>query len=124
MFSVILKQSKNQRKNQHIKTNVLCKLIINRDDVNIGGIYFFSHPQDKFGVELHLYIKPEWQKRWLTKELRDEILFKLIETAKLFKINIIYSTALNAISPRLLEFFGFIEYNRKYIKKYYYLKVI
>lgn len=115
MFSVILKQSK--------KHNVLYKLIINRDDNNIGEILLYNHPQDKFGLELHLYIKPLWRKKWLTKDLRNEILLKLIESAKLYNINTIYSTALRAVSPRLLEFFGFTWYNRKYLNKYYYLKV-
>lgn len=89
----------------------------------IGDVAVYRHPEDSKGGQLHLFIKPQWRKKWLTKGLAKEMLNNLIEYAKLHDISIVYSTALTSISPRILEFFGFTEYYKKQPKTYYYLKI-
>lgn len=97
--------------------------MLKRGETTIGGIYLYKHPKDARGGQLHLYIKPDYRKKWLTKQLAAEMVSKFIETAKSYQIHIIYSIALTEVSPRMLEFFGFQEYYKKQPKTYYYLKI-
>jgi hypothetical protein len=86
----------------------------------VGTIYVIRHPQDNHGAEVHLEISTKWRRKWLSRGLKNRIMQKLVVNAKKHQIKILYSTALTAVSPRLLEFFGFIEYYEHEPKKYYY----
>ena len=97
------------------------KLSITKDNELVGDIFVDRHPNDNYGAEVHLEIVPKWRCKWLTRTLRDDIMSLLLYTAKKHGISILYSTALTEISPRLLEFFGFIEYYSKQPKTYYYI---
>lgn len=103
------------------------KLIFNfgvmKNDILIGDVAVYTHPEDNKGGQVHLFIKPEWRKKWLSKSIAKEILNNLSKFAQLHGLEIIYSTALTHISPRILEFFGFTEYYKKQPKTYYYLKI-
>ncbi len=94
-----------------------------KNNVLIGDVAVYTHPEDNNGGQVHLFIKPEWRKKWLNRSIVKEILCNLIRFARLHNLAIIYSTALTQISPRLLEFFGFTEYYKKQPKTYYYLKI-
>ena len=96
---------------------------IERDDQFIGTISVHKHPYDKNGGQVGLEIEKHWQKRWLTKDLAKTMLLELVRTSKAHDLSILYSVALNQISPRMLEFFGFTEYYLKKPKMYYYLKL-
>ena len=77
----------------------------------IGTISIHKHPYDKRGGQLGLEIEKSWRKKWLTRTLAKKMLDALKTTAKKYNLEIIYSTAISSISPRMLEFFGFMEYN-------------
>ena len=89
----------------------------------IGAITIDPLPAGHQGGELDLFIAPKWRKKWLTKELREQILTAILTSAKMYNLKRIYSTALTPVSPRLLEFFGFTEYYLKQPKTFYYLEV-
>jgi len=97
--------------------------IKNKDEL-VGTISVHKHPHDPNGGQVGLEIETKWRKKWLTKVLAKEMLAQLIINAKKNNISIIYSTAFADISPRMLEFFGFIEYYLKQPKTYYYLKLV
>lgn len=97
------------------------KLSITKEGDLVGDIFVDQHPNDDYGAEVHLEIVPKWRCKWLSRTLRDEIMSLLVHTAKKQRISVLYSTALTEISPRLLEFFGFIEYYSKQPKTYYYI---
>lgn len=103
--------------------NLIFNYGIIKDNELIGEVSVCPHPKDNSGGQLHLFIKPEWRKKWLTKSVAKEMLNNLNKFAQLHGLTIIYSTALTSISPRILEFFGFTEYYRKQPKTYYYLKI-
>lgn len=103
--------------------NLIFNYGIIKNNELIGDIAVYSHPEDSKGGQLHLFIKPEWRKKWLSKSVAKEMLSNLSKFAQLYGLSIIYSTAMTSISPRILEFFGFIEYYRKQPKTYYYLKI-
>lgn len=103
--------------------NLIFNYGIIKNDKVIGDVAIYSHPQDNRGGQVHIFIKPEWRKKWLSKFIAKEILSNLSKFAQLHNISTIYSTALTEISPRILEFFGFTEYYKKQPKTYYYLKI-
>lgn len=96
---------------------------IERDKEPIGTISVHKHPYDKNGGQVGLEIEKHWQKKWLTKELAVSMLAELIRVSREYDLSILYSVALNQISPRMLEFFGFREYYLKIPKTYYYFKL-
>lgn len=99
------------------------RLSLIKGDDHVGDIYVDRHPHDILGAEVHLEIVPKWRCRWLSKSVRDEIMRALISTARKYELSTLYSIALTEASPRLLEFFGFIEYYSKQPKTYYYLNL-
>ena len=110
-----------------IKTNLnLCEeaifnLSIRKGRELVGNLTVYEHPQDRVGGQVHIEIVPEWRNRWVSRKLRDDLMDKLIFVAKGFNLKVLYSTAFTDVSPRLLEFAGFTEYNRREPKTYYYL---
>jgi len=96
--------------------------ILNKNDF-VGNLTVYEHPNDKNGGQVHIEIIPKWRCRWLSRGLRGQIMSKLINIAKEYKLKVLYSTAFTEVSPRLLEFAGFIEYNRSKPKTYYYLMI-
>lgn len=98
-------------------------LLLKKGDEEVGVIGVYQHPNDINGAEVHLEIAPKWQRKWLSRSLRDRILDSLFEYSGVYNIRVLYSTALTSVSPRLLEFFRFIEYNKRQPKTYYYLEV-
>ena len=96
---------------------------IERDDKFIGTISVHKHLYDNNGGQVGLEIEKNWQKKWLTKELAVSMLAELIRVSREYNLSVLYSVALNQISPRMLEFFGFKEYYLKIPKTYYYLKL-
>lgn len=96
--------------------------VLNNDEL-VGHLTVYKHPHDKKGGQLHIEIVPKWRCRWLTRTLRDDIMQLLKETAKKYGLSIIYSTALTAVSPRLLVFAGFTEYYKRQPNTYYYLMI-
>lgn len=103
--------------------NLIFNYGIIKDNELIGYVVVGTHPNDNKGGQLHLFIKPEWRKKWLSKSVAKEMLSNLSKFAQLHNLTIIYSTALTTISPRILEFFGFTEYYKKQPKTYYYLNI-
>jgi hypothetical protein len=110
-----------------IKTNLnLCEeaifnLSIRKGTELVGNLTVYEHPQDRVGGQVHIEIIPKWRCRWLSRTLRDDLMDKLISVAKGFGVKVLYSTAFTDVSPRLLEFAGFTEYNTREPKTYYYL---
>jgi hypothetical protein len=112
-----------------IKTNLnLCEEAIfnlsirkGRDDV--GNLTVYEHPQDRVGGQVHIEIVPKWRNRWVSRKLKCDLMSKLISVAKGFGLKVLYSTAFTSVSPRLLEFAGFSEYNVREPKTYYYLMI-
>lgn len=100
--------------------DLIFRLLLSRDNEVMGNVSLYTHPDDSSGAQLDVYIEPKWRCRWLTKELAKEVLAKAINMANLHKISIVYTTALTSVSPRVLEFFGFMEYNKQQPKTYYY----
>lgn len=100
------------------------KMQLIRDHEVIGEVFIVQHPDDRKGAEVHMEILPDWRKRWLSRQFKERILSSLLGEGKKQAIKLFYSTALTPVSPRLLEFFGFIEYNRKQAKTHYYLEVM
>tara|TARA_R110000744_G_scaffold75657_2_gene150342 strand:+ start:19 stop:393 length:375 start_codon:yes stop_codon:yes gene_type:complete len=96
--------------------------IKNKDEL-VGTISVHKHPNDEQGGQVGLEISTKWRKRWLTKGLAKKMLDQLINASKQYNLTILYSVAFTDISPRLLEFFGFVEYYLKQPKTYYYLKL-
>lgn len=96
--------------------------ILNNDEL-VGHLTVYKHPKDENGGQLHIEIVSKWRCRWLTRTLRDDIMQLLKETAKKYGLSIIYSTALTAVSPRLLVFAGFTEYYKRQPNTYYYLMI-
>jgi hypothetical protein len=94
---------------------------IERDGDFIGTISVHKHPYDKNGGQVGLEVEKRWRKKWLTKDLAASMLSELIKTSKKHNLTILYSVALSQISPRMLVFFGFLEYYLKKPKTYYYL---
>jgi hypothetical protein len=80
-------------------------------------------PQDSVGGQVHIEIVQKWRCRWVSRKLRDDLMNKLISVAKGFGLKVLYSTAFTSVSPRLLEFAGFTEYNVREPKTYYYLMI-
>ena len=112
-----------------IKTNLnLCEeaifnLSIRKGRELVGNLTVYEHPQDRVGGQVHIEIVPEWRNRWVSRKLRDDLMDKLISVAKGFGLKVLYSTAFTDVSPRLLEFAGFTEYNVREPKTYYYLMI-
>lgn len=110
-----------------IKTNLnLCEeaifnLSIRQGRELIGNLTVYEHPEDRVGGQVHIEIVPKWRNRWVSRKLRDDLMDKLISVAKGFNLKVLYSTAFTSVSPRLLEFAGFSEYNVREPKTYYYL---
>lgn len=96
--------------------------IKNKDEL-VGTISVHKHPHDEQGGQVGLEIEKHWRKRWLTKGLASMMLSSLIKSSNRHNLSILYSVALSEISPRMLEFFGFIEYYLPKPKTYYYLKL-
>ena len=103
-------------------TGIFYLEIKNKNEL-VGTISVHKHPNDEQGGQVGLEIEEKWRKRWLTKGLANKMLDQLITTSKYHNITILYSTAFADISPRMLEFFGFVEYYLKQPKTYYYLKL-
>jgi hypothetical protein len=96
--------------------------ILNEDKV-VGNLTVYEHPNDKNGGQVHIEIVPKWRCRWVSRGLKQELMSNLINIAKEYKLKVLYSTAFAEVSPRLLAFAGFIEYNRSKPKTYYYLMI-
>lgn len=89
----------------------------------VGNLTVYKHPQDSKGGQVHIEIVPKWRCRWLSRTLRNDIMSKVKANAKKHNLSILYSTALTAVSPRLLIFAGFLEYYKRQPKTYYYLMI-
>lgn len=109
--------------NQNLPKYAIFNLSIMNDIELIGNLTIYEHPLDKNGGQVHLEIVPKWRCRWLTRSLKEIILFNLIKFAKKYQLLILYSTAFAEVSPRLLDFFGFKEYHKAIPKTYYYLTI-
>jgi hypothetical protein len=112
-----------------IKTNLnLCEeaifnLSIRKGRELVGNLTVYEHPEDRVGGQVHIEIVQKWRNRWVSRSLRDNLMDKLISVAKGFNLKVLYSTAFTSVSPRLLEFAGFSEYNVREPKTYYYLMI-
>lgn len=111
------------RTNLNLNEDVIFNLSIRKGRELVGNLTVYEHPQDRVGGQVHIEVVPKWRNRWISKKLRDDLMGKLISVAKGFRLKILYSTALTSVSPRLLEFAGFSEYNSREPKTYYYLMI-
>lgn len=111
------------KNNNNLPSNAIFNLEIKIENEFVGNLTVYEHPDDKKGGQVHIEIIEKWRSRWVTKTLRDNLISKLKEESKNHNLSVLYSTALTQISPRLLAFGGFIEYNQIMPKTYYYLFV-
>ena len=121
MLIEITKDNKNNNKN--LLLNAIFNLKIKLANQFVGKLTVYEHPDDKKGGQVHIEILKKWRSRWVSKTLRNILIPKLKEEAKKHNLSTLYSTALTDVSPRLLAFGGFIEYNKTMPKTYYYLFV-
>ena len=96
--------------------------ILNKEEL-IGNLTVYEHPDDEDGGQVHIEIKPEWRCKWVSRGFKKKLMSMLKEKAKSYGLSILYSTAFTKVSPRLLAFAGFIEYNISTPKTYYYLLI-
>ena len=96
--------------------------IINGKEL-VGHLTVYKHPKDEKGGQVHIEIVPKWRCRWGSRGLREVLMQTLKDTAKKYGLSILYSTALNPVSPRLLVFAGFLEYYKRQPNTYYYLMI-
>lgn len=89
----------------------------------VGNLTVYEHPNDKNGGQVHIEIAPKWRCRWVSRGLRTDLMYNLKHIAKTYNLTILYSTAFSAVSPKLLTFAGFTEYNKSVPKTYYYLTI-
>jgi CRISPR/Cas system-associated endonuclease/helicase Cas3 len=113
----------NNNKNNNFPIKVIFNLQIKLDNEEIGNLTVFEHPDDKKGGQVHIEIIEKWRRNWVSRNLKNKLMEKLKEKAKNYNLSILYSTALTKVSPRLLAFAGFIEYNYNMPKTYYYLLI-
>lgn len=111
------------RTNLNLSEDVIFNLSIRKGRDDVGNLTVYEHPQDVVGGQVHIEIVPKWRNRWVSRKLRDDLMSKLISVAKGFGLKVLYSTAFASVSPRLLEFAGFTEYNVREPKTYYYLMI-
>lgn len=111
------------RTNLNLSEDAIFNLSIRKGTELVGNLTVYEHPEDKAGGQVHVEIVPEWRNRWVSRKLRNDLIGKLISVAKGFNLKVLYSTALTGVSPRLLEFAGFTEYNVREPKTYYYLMI-
>lgn len=111
------------RTNLNLCEEAIFNLSIRKNQDLVGNLTVYEHPQDRVGGQVHIEIVQEWRNRWVSRKLRDNLMNKLISVAKGSGLKVLYSTAFTSVSPRLLEFAGFTEYNRKEPKTYYYLMI-
>ncbi|MBM3467499.1 MAG: hypothetical protein FJX70_06715 [Alphaproteobacteria bacterium] len=111
------------RTNLNLCEEAIFNLSIRKGRDLVGNLTVYKHPQDRVGGQVHIEIAPKWRNRWVSRKLRDELMNKLISVAKGFGLKVLYSTAFTSVSPRLLEFAGFSEYNVREPKTYYYLMI-
>lgn len=104
------------------KNDFLFKIDIKLNNQIIGDSRFYKF-LNKTDTILHLYIKPEYRKRWLNETIKDELLEELVQKAKEFGIKRVFSQALLPVSKRMLEFFGFECYHSS-VKEHLYFKEI
>lgn len=96
--------------------------ILNGEEL-VGNLTVYEHPNDKKGGQVHIEIVPKWRCRWVSRGLRSDLMYNLKHIAKKYNLAILYSTAFTAVSPRLLTFAGFTEYNKSAPQTYYYLMI-
>lgn len=111
------------RTNLNLCEEAIFNLSIRKGRDLVGNLTVYEHPQDRVGGQVHIEIAPKWRNRWVSRKLRDDLMNKLISVAKGFRLKVLYSTAFAEVSPRLLEFAGFSEYNIREPKTYYYLMI-
>jgi N-acetylglutamate synthase-like GNAT family acetyltransferase len=111
------------RTNLNLNEDIIFNLSIRNYNALVGNLTVYKHPEDKKGGQVHIEIAPKWRNRWVSRKLRDNLMDKLISVAKGFNLKVLYSTAFTDVSPRLLEFAGFSEYNSREPKTYYYLMI-
>jgi hypothetical protein len=111
------------RTNLNLCEEAIFNLSIKKGRELVGNLTVYEHPQDRVGGQVHIEILPKWRNRWVSRKLRDDLMDKLISVAKGFRLKVLYSTAFTDVSPRLLEFAGFSEYNIREPKTYYYLMI-
>lgn len=109
------------RTNLNLCEEAIFNLSIRKGTELVGNLTVYEHPEDRVGGQVHIEIIPKWRSRWVGRKLRDDLMDKLISVAKGFGLKVLYSTAFTSVSPRLLEFAGFSEYNVREPKTYYYL---
>lgn len=111
------------RTNLNLCEEAIFNLSIKKGTELVGNLTVYEHPQDSVGGQVHIEIVQKWRCRWVSRKLRDDLMDKLISVAKGFGLKVLYSTAFTSVSPRLLEFAGFSEYNSREPKTYYYLMI-
>lgn len=111
------------RTNLNLCEEAIFNLSIKKGRELVGNLTVYEHPEDRVGGQVHIEIVPKWRCRWLSRGLRNDLMDKLISVAKGFGLKVLYSTAFTDVSPRLLEFAGFTEYNVREPKTYYYLMI-
>jgi N-acetylglutamate synthase-like GNAT family acetyltransferase len=111
------------RTNLNLCEDAIFNLSIRKGTELVGNLTVYKHPQDVVGGQVHIEIVPKWRNRWVSRSLRNNLMDKLISVAKGFGLKVLYSTAFTDVSPRLLEFAGFTEYNAREPKTYYYLMI-
>jgi len=109
MKKVILNTSKNS----------LFNLELRKDEELIGNLsVYFNETEGTAWLDLE--IEKGWRSRWLTKSFA-MYLFKIFnKVAKEHNLERVFTCLNNPRSLRLLEFFGFVHYN----KKYYFLNIL
>jgi hypothetical protein len=111
------------RTNLNLCEDAIFNLSIRKGKELVGNLTVYEHPQDIGGGQVHIEIVQKWRNRWVSRSLRDDLMSKLISVAQGFGLKVLYSTAFTDVSPRLLEFAGFTEYNVREPKTYYYLMI-
>ena len=107
--------------NLNLPKSAIFNLSILNNQELVGNLTVYEHPKDKKGGQVHIEILEKWRCRWLSRGVKNDIMHNLKHIAKSYNLSILYSTAFSVISPRLLSFAGFIEYNKSVPKTYYYL---
>ena len=99
--------------------NSLFNLELKADEELIGNLSVYVN-KNEGTAWLDLLIEENWQSRWLTKSFAKFIFQTFMQVAKEYNLQKVYTCLNNTKSLRLLEFFGFTHYN----KKYYFLTIL
>lgn len=110
---------------EYIPNKDLFTLSLCDDNKRFGSVYI-ERDKIKTICWLDLFVLEEYRGKWLTKQFASFLITKLIECCYEHKIEYILTAILNPKSKRLVDFFGFEQYNNKcyYLDVNYYYQLL